>query len=468
MKTLVRSISAAALLATMPLTGESQSRTPPADSALAHAILREIIAIPSISETPATVDAARALAARLKAAGYTDADVSVTGPRPERGNLIARLRGRGARPPILLLAHLDVVPALRSDWSTDPFALTDSAGWWYGRGTSDNKGAAATLVTNLIRWKRAVFVPERDIVVVITADEETDSESIKWFMRGEGRRLVGNPELALNFDAGGGNIYGGREALFEIQTSEKVYVSYRLTARDSGGHSSVPRPGNAIYALARALTRIASHHFPIELNETTRAFLVRAAAFEHDSIARLMRRVAATPMDAAAADRLATIPRFNALLRTTCVATQLRGGHAENALPQTAEAVVNCRLMPGTDTATVVRALRQVMGDRVVEITEVDDSTPSPPSPLTPAIFGTIERLANQFWPGVVVVPNMSTGATDGLYVRNAGIPVYGVDAVFTLPDESRAHGRDERVEIRRFYESMEWMKRLVEELAKR
>jgi acetylornithine deacetylase/succinyl-diaminopimelate desuccinylase-like protein len=450
----------------MPLTGESQPRTPPADSALAHAILREIIAIPSISETPATVDAARALATRLKAAGYADADVSVTGPRPERGNLVARLRGRGTRPPILLLAHLDVVPALRSDWSTDPFVLTDSAGWWYGRGTSDNKGAAATLVTNLIRWKRAGFVPERDIVVVITADEETDSESIKWFMRGEGRRLVGNPELALNFDAGGGNIYGGREALFEIQTSEKVYVSYRLTARDSGGHSSVPRPGNAIYTLARALTRIASHHFPIELNETTRAFLVRAAAFEHDSIARSMRRVAATPMDAAAADRLAAMPRFNALLRTTCVATQLRGGHAENALPQTAEAVVNCRLMPGTDTAGVVRMLRQVMGDRVVEITEVDDSTPSPPSPLTPAIFGTIERLANQFWPGVVVVPNMSTGATDGLYVRNAGIPVYGVDAVFTLPDESRAHGRDERVEIRRFYESLEWMKRIVEELS--
>jgi acetylornithine deacetylase/succinyl-diaminopimelate desuccinylase-like protein len=466
MKTLIRSISAAALLTTMPLTGESQPRTPPADSALAHAILREIIAIPSISETPATVDAARALATRLKAAGYADADVSVTGPRPERGNLVARLRGRGARPPILLLAHLDVVPALRSDWSTDPFVLTDSAGWWYGRGTSDNKGAAATLVTNLIRWKRAGFVPERDIVVVITADEETDSESIKWFMRGEGRRLVGNPELALNFDAGGGNIYGGREALFEIQTSEKVYVSYRLTARDSGGHSSVPRPGNAIYTLARALTRIASHHFPIELNETTRAFLVRAAAFEHDSIARLMRRVAATPMDAAAADRLAAMPRFNALLRTTCVATQLRGGHAENALPQTAEAVVNCRLMPGTDTAAVVRMLRQVIGDPVIQIVEVDDSTPSPPSPLTPAIFGTIERLANQFWPGVVVVPNMSTGATDGLYVRNAGIPVYGVDAVFTLPDESRAHGRDERVEIRRFYESLEWMKRIVEELS--
>jgi acetylornithine deacetylase/succinyl-diaminopimelate desuccinylase-like protein len=468
MKTLVRSAAALALLSTLPLTAASQQRTLPADSALAHAILREIIAIPSISETPVTVDAARALASRLKAAGYTDADVSVTGPKPERGNLVARLRGRGARPPILLLAHLDVVPALRSDWSTDPFVLTDSAGWWYGRGTSDNKGAAATLVTNLIRWKREGFVPERDIVVVITADEETDSESIKWFMRGDGRRLVGNPELALNFDAGGGNIYGGREALFEIQTSEKVYVSYRLTARDPGGHSSVPRPGNAIYTLARALTRIAAHHFPIELNETTRAFLLRSAAFEHDSIARLMRRVAAMPMDAAAADRLAATPRFNALLRTTCVATQLRGGHAENALPQTAEAVVNCRLMPGTDTAAVVRTLRQVIGDAVIEIAEIDDSTPSPPSPITPTIFGTIERLANQFWPGVVVVPNMSTGATDGLYVRNAGIPVYGVDAVFTLPDESRAHGRDERVEIRRFYESLEWMKRIVEALASR
>jgi acetylornithine deacetylase/succinyl-diaminopimelate desuccinylase-like protein len=326
----------------------------------------------------------------------------------------------------------------------------------------------ATLVTNLIRWKRERFVPDRDIVVLLTADEETDSESIKWFMRGDGRRLVGDPDFALNFDAGGGTIYNRREALFEIQTSEKVYVTYRLTVRNPGGHSSQPRPDNAIYSLARGLTRVAAHRFPIELNETTRAFLLRAAAFEPDSIGRLMRLVANAPMDANAAERLTTIPRFNALLRTTCVATQLRGGHAENALPQTAEAVVNCRLLPGTDTASVMRTLRQVVGDSEIAISEVDDSTPSPPSPLTPAILGTIERLANQFWPGVVVAPNMSTGATDGLYVRNAGIPVYGVDAVFTEPDESRAHGRDERVEIRRFYESMEWMKRIVEALANR
>lgn len=446
----------------------AQQRTPAPDSVLARSIFAELIGIHSVSDTPGTIEAANALVRRLRAGGFSEQDAFVTGATPDVGNVVARLRGSAAgRPPILLMAHLDVVPALREDWSTDPFELTESDGWWYGRGTIDNKEAATHLVTNLIRWKRDGFVPDRDIVAVITGDEETSSASIQWLVAGEGRRLIGDPEFALNFDAGGGFIYGGRDAMFTVQTSEKIYLSHRLTVRNPGGHSSQPRPDNAIYAMAHALTRLAAHRFPIELNETIRLGLERSAGFEPDDIAVLMRATASVPMDAAAAERLGEIPRFNSQLRTTCVATRLNGGHADNALPQTAEAIVNCRILPGTDPNVVTRTLVEVIADPEVEVSALRDVAPAAASPWNPAIVEPIEAVAIQFWPGVVVVPRMIAGATDGSYVRNAGIPVYGVSGVFTDPDESRAHGRDERIEIRRFYEGLEFGKRVVEELVR-
>lgn len=467
---MLRSVFSALVLAAVVCGAASaQSRTSPADSSLARSILSELIGIRSVSGTRETVVASEAIVRRLRAAGFGEQDAFVAGPKADSvGNVVVRLRGRGLAAPILLMAHLDVVPALREDWSTDPFVMTERDGWWYGRGTIDNKEGVTTIVANLIRWKQAGFVPDRDIVAVLTGDEETVSDQIEWFSSGAGRRLIGDPEFAVNFDAGGGTIYGGREAVLGVQTSEKVYVTYRMTVRNAGGHSSQPRPDNAIYGLARALSRLGSHQFPIEVSSTTRLALERSAPFEADSIARLMRLVARQPMDTAAATRLTRITRFNAQLRTTCVATRLTGGHADNALPQLAQATVNCRVLPGTDTATVIRALRAAVGDTAVEVSEAQPATVSPPSPLKPAILGAVEAVATSFWPGVVVVPVMSSGATDGMYVRNAGIPVYGIGGIFTAPDEARAHGRDERVEIRRFYEGLEFGKVVIERLARK
>lgn len=444
----------------------AQARTSPADSALARSIMAELVAIPSVSGTRETVTAARAVVARLRAAGFSEEDAFVTGPVDSIGGVFARLRGRTQGRPILLMGHLDVVPAAREDWSTDPFALTEKDGWWFGRGTIDNKDAVTTIVTNFIRWRRDGYVPERDIVAVITGDEEISGNQSAWFASGEGRTHIGDPLLAANFDVGGGTIFDGKPSTLNVQTAEKVYISYRLTVRNAGGHSSLPRRDNAIYALANALTRIAAFRFPVEITPTTRLALERAAAFEADSIARLMRSVAREPMDTAAAARLTLLTSYNAQLRTTCIATRLFGGHADNALPQTAQATVNCRMMPGTDTSSVAAALKAAVADTSVHLEEVQPATLSPASPLTPARLAIFERVGRKFWPGVIVVPVMSTGATDGAFMRNAGIPVYGVSGIFTESADSRAHGRDERVQVRRFYESVEYGKALVEALA--
>jgi acetylornithine deacetylase/succinyl-diaminopimelate desuccinylase-like protein len=449
-------------------SARAQLRPSPTDSVLARSILAELVGIRSVSGSRETVEAANALVRRLRAAGFSEQEAFVASTTDTIGNVVIRLRGRGVAPPILLMAHLDVVPALREDWSTDPFVMTEKDGWWYGRGTIDNKEGVTTIVTNMIRWKRDKFVPDRDIYAVLTGDEETLSDQAEWFASGAGRRHIGNPQFALNFDAGGGTIYGGREAMLDLQTSEKIYNTYKFTVRNAGGHSSQPRADNAIYTLAKALSRLAAHRFPIEVSDATRLWLERTAAFESDSIGSLMRSVARQPMDTAAATRLTAITRFNAQLRTTCVATRLAGGHADNALPQLAEATVNCRLLPGTDTTAVIRTLRRVAGDTAVEVRQAQSANLSPGSPLRPEILAAVSEVGKRFWPGVVVAPVMSSGATDGSYFRKAGVPVYGVGGIFTDPDESRAHGRDERVEIRRFYEGLEFGKAVVERLSKR
>lgn len=446
----------------------SDSVPAPADSNLAGEILRELVAIRTVSSSPATVEAARALAARLHAAGYTEDEALVTGPHDSAGNLVVRLRGRSTDPPLLLIAHLDVVDALASDWSTDPFTLTEEDGWWYGRGTIDNKTGVAVAVANLIRWKEEGLVPARDIVFIATADEETSSESIRWFMNGDGWRYVGEPEYALNLDVGGGAIVEDREVMLFVQTAEKIYATFTLEVTNAGGHSSQPRPDNAIYTLAHALGRLEAHRFPVQLTETTQLYLERMSELQPDSVlAAAMRAVVASPDDTTAAEIVSQVPVYNATIRTTCVATRLQAGHADNALPQTARATVNCRLIPGNDPAEMPAILGGIIADTSVQIAAIGNQTPSPPSPVDPEIFEVIEQLANEFWPGVRVIPSMSTGGTDGLYVRNADIPVYGADAIFESLGDSRAHGRDERVEIRRFHENVAWWKRLVEELTK-
>ncbi|HUF64982.1 MAG TPA: M20/M25/M40 family metallo-hydrolase [Gemmatimonadaceae bacterium] len=458
-------------LAAQDTTAHTDSAAPAsaaADSTLAADILRELVAIRTISSSPATVEAARALAARLHAAGYSEEEALVTGPHDSAGNLVVRLRGRSSDSPLLLLAHLDVVDALASDWSTDPFKLTEEDGWWYGRGTVDNKTGVAVAVANLIRWKQDGFVPARDIVFIATADEETGSESIRWFMTGDGWRYVGKPVYALNLDVGGGAIVDDREVMLLVQTSEKIYATFILEVSNSGGHSSQPRPDNAIYTLARALGRVEAHRFPVELTEATKLYLERMSEFQPDSaVAAAMQAVALNPADTVAAGVVSRVPVYNASIRTTCVATRLQAGHADNALPQTARATVNCRLIPGNDPGDMPEILSGIIADTSVQVAAIGNQTPSPPSPVDPEIFGVIERLASEFWPGVRVIPSMSTGGTDGLYVRTEGIRVYGADAVFERLGDSRAHGRDERIEIRRFRENVAWWKRLVEELTK-
>lgn len=455
------------MMVIVPSAAAAQTSLTAEDSLLAAQVFEQLVEIKTLSGSPATVEAAEALASRLREAGFPEDDVRVVGPAPGLGNLFARYRGDGTGgPPILLMAHLDVVDAMPEDWSVDPFTLTEHDGWWYGRGTTDNKAGAAMLIMNFIRYKREGFVPSRDLIVFLTADEETTSGSIKWLV-GEGRSLIGDPAFALNTDSGGGDLRDGEEAMFGVQASEKIYFTVNLEATNPGGHSSRPTPDNAIYQLAEGLTRLADHRFPVELNEVTRGFFERSATLESGQLAADMRAVAAIPPDLAAATRLSGSPYYNALLRTTCIATRLEAGHADNALPQRARATVNCRIMPGGSPDAVKRTLEEVMADDRIEVTRVNEPTASPPSPLTPEILEPIERLTAEMWPGVPVVPIMETGATDGLYVRNAGIPVYGVGAIFGDPEDVRAHGRDERIAIDRFYEALEYWYRLVRVLSR-
>lgn len=432
---------------------------------LAREILEQLVEIQTLSGSVATVEAADAMQARLVAAGFPAEDVIVTGPEPELGNLVARYRSNGSGgAPILLMAHIDVVDARPEDWSFDPFVITEHDGWLYGRGTTDNKAGAAILVANFIRLKKEGFVPSRDLIVVLTADEETTSDSIKWLLE-ERRDLVG-AQFALNTDAGGGVIKDGSELMFNVQASEKVYLTFEFTVTNRGGHSSRPRPDNAIYDLAKALVRVEHFRFPIQTNEVTRAFFLRSAELETGQLASDMLAVGGLPPDPFAAERLARSPYFNALLRTTCVATRLDAGHADNALPQSARAIVNCRVLPGESVDEVERIINEIIGNERIVVTRVNDPTLSPPSPLNPEVTGRIEALTEGIYPGVPIVPVMSTGATDGLYVRNAGIPVYGVSAIFEEQDDARAHGRDERISEERFYEALEYWHQMLRAFA--
>ncbi len=435
------------------------------DTALERAILKQLVEINTSDSAGHSGEAARAMAARLIEAGLPSADVRVTGYDPRYQSLVARYRGRpgGARP-ILLMAHLDVVDARREDWSTDPYRLVEQGGFYYGRGTSDNKAGAAMLVANFIRYRREGFVPDRDLIVVLTADEETTSQSIRWLLA-EHRELV-DADFALNTDGGGVDYRDGKPLRFNLQAAEKVYQSFQLEIRNPGGHSSRPVSDNAIYRLAEGLSRLGRFRFPVQLNEVTRAFFERGAAAEVPALAADMRLLARTG-DSAAASRLsAASPYYNAVLRTTCVATRLYAGHADNALPQLARATVNCRILPGEPIETVERRLRDVVADTALHLSRIGEATPSPPSPLRADVTGPIEALAGKYWPGIPVVPEMSTGATDGLYTRNAGIPTYGVSAIMEDIDDARAHGRDERVGVREFHQAAQYWYELVKRLS--
>jgi len=457
----------ATLAALALLTGpaSAQSGKDPDAKNLERDLLRQLIEINTSDSAGHTAEAAKLLADRLIAAGLPAADVQVLGYNPRYQSLVARYRGRSTgKKPILLMAHLDVVDARKEDWSTDPYQFVEKDGWYYGRGTSDVKDGAAMLVASFIRYRHEGFVPDRDLIIVLTADEETTGESIRWLVA-EHRDLV-DAEFALNTDGGGGDYRDGKPIRFNVQAAEKVYQSFTLEVRNKGGHSSRPVPDNAIYHLARGLARLADYQFPVRLNEVTRAFFSRGAAAESPALAADMRLVTKTG-DAAAARRLsAASPYYNSVLHTTCVATRLFAGHADNALPQLARATVNCRIEPDEPVDSVEAALRRVVADTAIHFSRAADAHPSPPSPLTPNVMEPVESLAQKYWPGVPVVPEMSTGASDGLYTRNGGIPTYGVGAVFDDINDSRAHGRDERVGVKEYHQAAEYWYELVKRLA--
>ncbi len=451
-------------------TAFSQQDASNPENALVRDILRELIETNTTHSTGSTGVAVERMAARLRAAGFAGTDIQILGPRPERNNLVVRIHGTGREKPILLIAHLDVVEAKRSDWSTDPFQFVQKDGYYYGRGTSDIKSGDAILVANLIRWKKEGYRPDRDLIVALTADEEGGTENgIEWLMANR-RPLIDAP-YCINLDGGGLELKGGRKLLNDVQVSEKAFLTFILETRDKGGHSSVPRKHNAIYELAEALVRIEHYQFPVMLDEGRRAQLQSMAAEMGGATAEAIKKVlTTTPPDSAAVDQLADSPDINALLRTTCVATMVQAGHAENALPQSARATVNCRILPGQEPQEVEQALRRVIADEGVTMSTAADSpigdVGSPASPLNPEVMKATKAATETMWPGVPVVPVMSRGASDGRFLRRAGMPVYGISGIAHDTDDIRAHGKDERVGVTALFEGREFMYRLVKALA--
>jgi acetylornithine deacetylase/succinyl-diaminopimelate desuccinylase-like protein len=461
----VVAVAAAGLALLGPIAAR---QTLPPHQQLARDVYKQLIEINTTDSVGNTTVAAEAMAARLRAAGLPAADIFVGGPDPRKGNLVVRYRGRAAsaRKPLLLLAHLDVVEARKEDWSPDldPFRFIEKDGYFYGRGTADDKAMAAIFVANLLRLKQQNMVPERDIVLALTADEEGGTHNgVQWLLANH-RALV-DAEYGLN-EGGGGQSRGGRRIANRVQASEKVYVDFTLEATNKGGHSSQPQPENAIYELTDALSRLAKFAFPAKVNEVTRGYFEKMAAVEPGPLSADFKAASQPALDAAAAARLSAVPLYNAMLRTTCVTTMLTAGHAPNALPQRAVANVNCRILPGEDPQAVQQTLARVLDNPRITIKPVQPAKPSPPSPLTPEIMQAITRITEEMWPGVPVIPFMSTGATDGLYFRQAGVPIYGVSGLFGDMDDVRSHGRDERMGVKEFYEGQEFLWWLVNALS--
>jgi acetylornithine deacetylase/succinyl-diaminopimelate desuccinylase-like protein len=435
----------------------------PADRALVREVFKQLVETDTSQSNGDTTVAAQAVAKRLRAAGLPAADVQVLGPSPRRGNLVARLRGTGRARPLLLLAHLDVVDAHRTDWTVDPFVLTERDGYFYGRGTQDDKSLAAIWVDTLIRLRREGARLDRDLILALTADEENGPENGVAWLLAHHRPLV-DAELCLT-EGAGGELKDGRRLSIDVQPSEKSYLSFTLEVKNKGGHSSLPEPDNAIVRLAEAVARVHHHAFPVEVGPVARAYFQRMAAIERGPLGDDMRAVAATTPDPAAAARLSRLPYYNARLRTTCVPTEISGGHAENALPQTARATVNCRVLPGHGSDEIHKTLVDVVDDPAVQVAVKGAFDPSPPSPLPPALLGTIERTGAAVWPGVPVVPILLTGATDGRHLRAAGIPTYGLTGVFVDIGDIRAHGKDERIPVASLYEAQDFLYRVVVDL---
>lgn len=451
-------------IALLALSGATASTA--ADSDLATEIFRELISQNTApSGGPDLRPTVAYLNGLLREAGFAENDIDIVYSAETLPNLVVRYRSpMPARRPILMMAHLDVVEGLPSDWTVPPYEFTEADGYYYGRGTTDNKAGAAMLIANFIRLKEEGYEPDRDLIVMLTADEETSGDGALT-LANEHRDLI-DAEFALNTDGGMVLERDGQAKAFVVQTGEKVYLTYRLVATDPGGHSSVPRADSAISRIARSLVALQDYRFPIDLNQTTRTFFERSLDELAPAEAELIDRVLAGERDEGISQALDAQPYFNALLRTTCIATLISGGHAENAIPQTATATVNCRVLPQSNEESVREAIESMASPNQVAVEQIFPYRPSPPSPLRTEVIGPITDVAREFWPGITILPEMSTGATDGLFIRNVGIPVYAVSAIAEDPDDIRAHGRDERIRIVAFERATEYWYRLTKNLS--
>jgi acetylornithine deacetylase/succinyl-diaminopimelate desuccinylase-like protein len=448
------------ILAVLPLCAQSPDHT------LARDIFQQLIEINTTDSSGDNTRAAEAMADRFRAARFPQSEIHVLTPVPRKGNLVVRLRASGVTRPILFLGHLDVVEARRADWDTDPFIFRQDSGYYYGRGTADMKGDDATLVAAFLRLKRENFKPARDLILALTADEEGGpSNGVDWLIK-QHRELI-NAQFCVNLDAGGGHIKNGKPIYMAMQAAEKVYVSFKLEVTNKGGHSSVPTRDNAIYQLADGLSRLARYDFPVHLFDVTRTAFERGANIYPGQLGADLKTMVQNPNDAGAVARLSAIPFYNAQMRTTCVATMLSGGHAENALPQLASAVVNCRLLPIEKPTDIKRTLEQVLDDSRITVTEMNQPVATPYTPIDPRVMAAVTASTNKLWPGIPVIPAMDTGASDGIYLIRAGIPTYGVSGIFNDEDDYRAHGRSERILVKSFDDAVDFIYDLITRLAR-
>ncbi len=442
---------------------------------LSRDIFQQLIEINTTDSVGSVTAAAQAMAQRFLDSGFPASDVQVLGPNDRKRNVVVRLRGSSATlKPILIICHLDVVEARREDWTTDPFHFVEKDGYFYGRGTQDMKDNDAVLVTTFIRFRREGFHPDRDLILALTADEEGGkSNGVDWLLKNH-RDLV-DAEFALNPDSGGVTTEHGRPVNVDIEASEKVYADFQLTVTNPGGHSSLPVPNNAIYHLADALSRLEHRAFPFELNAVTRGYFEKRSPLESGQRAADMKAILETPPDEVAVARLSEDARYNSMSHTTCVATRLNAGHANNALPQLAQANVNCRILPGHSIGEVMQSLVKIFNDPAITVRYVDDAgnvldhipdrKAFPPVMPPESILRPLERVTDSLWPGAPVIPIMDTGASDSIYTMAAGIPSYGISGIAIDQDEVRAHGKDERVRVKSFYDGVDFYYRYLKAL---
>ena len=469
----MRSLTAAFLLFA---TCTSAASLDDATRGLAHDIFKELIEINTTDSVGSTTAAAQAMAKRLLDAGFPSSDVHVLGPNQRKGNLVVRLHGSGANglKPILIICHLDVVEARREDWTTDPFQFVEKDGYFYGRGTQDMKDNDAVMVTTFIRFRREGYRPDRDVILALTADEEYgQSNGVDWLLKNH-RDLI-DAAFALNPDSGGVTTEHGKPVNVDIEATEKIYADFQLTVTNPGGHSSLPARDNAIYHIADALSRLEASPFPFELNQVTRGYFEKRAALATGPLAADMQGILKTPPDPASIARLSADPRYNSMTHTTCVATRFNAGHANNALPQLAQANVNCRILPGHSVQEVAQTLARIFNDPAVTMRYVNDAgtvldkipdrKAFPPVIPPPEILRPLERVTDSMWPGAPVIPIMDTGASDSIYTMAAGIPSYGISGIAIDQDDVRAHGKDERVRVSSYYDGVDFYYRYLKAL---